>query len=723
MIFAPVFSPWLILLLLLLGLAAVSVQYLLIRKRLGSKRAALISFLRLLALALLISFALNPSRIERREYRPLPSLAVLIDTSQSMNQPGAGGKSRLDEAKSLLLEGQAPLLGDLLKRFDVTLYSAGESLQSLDLKDLATLKAGGKEGRLSEALDSLKGKSVLALVLSDGSLIWEEAKTVDLPLFILPLGDPKGYRDVLIQSLRAPAIGFRGKEVRIDVSVKSYGYPGLNLPVVLKEGNKVLAAQNVRLSENPAEARLSLSFTPERVGQHALQVSIPAQAGENISSNNAVSFSLNVLRDKIRILMVSGNPSMNYRFLRAALKNDPSIDLLSFVILRTPTNILNVPLQEQSLIPFPVETLFSKELGEFDLLIFDNLASHLYIPPGYLGNIRDFVRKGGGFAMLGGSNLLDGGRYGRTPIEEILPVRVAGRDNYRQDSPYGVKLSRAGVGHPMTRLLPNENENLGLWREMPALGGINLLEPRSYKNVLLESSDGASRPILAAGSYGKGRVLVFASDSLWRWSMGMVSKGKGNWPYLRLVERMVRWLTRDPSLDPVQIELTNHDGEPGQAVEVRIKVREEDPSSSGRSPVSFSVLNSDGNKIASELKGSGQSGEYVGSFLPDKEGMYRVRAESAFGVAEESIVVKSPFGDLDAYPNHEKLRKIAAATGGRVIQKSDELLKEIEAHRAKGPGPVVEERTVPLWGGWPVLVLLLLLLGTEWYLRRKWGMV
>jgi hypothetical protein len=163
--------------------------------------------------------------------------------------------------------------------------------------------------------------------------------------------------------------------------------------------------------------------------------------------------------------------------------------------------------------------------------------------------------------------------------------------------------------------------------------------------------------------------------------------------------------------------------ESGQAVEVRIKVREEDPSSSGRSPVSFAVLNAEGNKIASQLKGSGQPGEYVGSFLPDKEGMYRVKAETALGVAEESIAVKSPFGDLDAYPNHEKLRKIAAATGGRVIQSGDELLKEIESHRTKGPGPVVEERAVPLWGWWPALVLILLLLGTEWYLRRRWGMV
>ncbi len=143
----------------------------------------------------------------------------------------------------------------------------------------------------------------------------------------------------------------------------------------------------------PQRQRFLSSFTPEKVGQHTLQISVPTQAGESISANNSASLSINVLRDKIRVLMISGNPSMNYRFMRTALKNDPSIDLLSFVILRTPTNILNVPIQEQSLIPFPVETLFTKELSSFDLLVFDNLPSHLYIPPDYLSNIREFVRK------------------------------------------------------------------------------------------------------------------------------------------------------------------------------------------------------------------------------------------------------------------------------------------------------------------------------------------
>ena len=598
----------------------------------GRTRSLALSLLRLFAVFSLVSFALNPARTEKKEHQVPTPLAVLVDTSQSMGQAGSGGKgSRLDDAKAFLLEGPKSLLNTLAKGFDVRLYSLGESLRPIDAKELSGLKVEGKNGDMNEALEKLRGKESIVILFSDGNLRWQENPASALPTLVLPMGDPEGYRDILIKSVRAPSIAFRGREVPMEVTIKSYGFTGLTLPVVLKEGNKVLAVKNVRIKGNPDEATLSLSFVPEKIGSQTLQISVPAQAGESLTSNNSASFSMKVVRDKIRILMVSGNPSMSYRFMRTALKNDPSIDLLSFVILRTPTDILNVPLQEQSLIPFPVETLFTKELSSFDLVIFDDLPSHLYIDPNYLDNVREFVRGGGAFAMIGGPNLLDGGRYARSPLGDVLPIQVTGREDYRRDSSYDVRLSRAGLNHPITRLMQSEAENIDLWKEMPGLDGINLLTPKSYKNVLMESADGSSRPILTVGDYGKGRVLVLATDYSWKWYMGMVEKGKGTWAYLRLMERIVRWLTKDPSLDPVQIEFAENRAIPGQELEVRVKVRAEGASRDSGGTVSLSVFNPDGAKIGSQLKRSGQSGEYVGSFLPEREGTYRVRVETPGG--------------------------------------------------------------------------------------------
>ena len=429
---APIFPLWLILLLFILGLASVILQFFLIRRRLGHSRALFISILRLGTILFLISFALNPSLVAKKEYKTSPTMAILLDTSLSMGQPGQKGKaSRLDEARTFLMEGQNPLLKSLSEKYEVKLYGLGEPLRAVEAGELARLKPDGEKGDLNAALKELSGKSILAVLLSDGNLKWDGSQS-SLPLFTVPMGDPVEYKDILIKAVKAPALAFRGREVVIDVTIKNYGYAGLMLPVILKDGSKLLTAKNTHIKASPGEVTTSLSFIPDEVGQKNLTISIPQQFGESLVANNSFNLSIKVIRDKIRVLMASGSPSMNYRFMRMALKNDPSVDLLSFVVLRTPSDIINVPIQEQSLIPFPVETLFLKEIKNFDLLIFDNFSYSLYLSPHHLESIKDFVREGGGFAAIGGPHLLDEEGYALTPIGEMLPVRLGGEGGLSQ---------------------------------------------------------------------------------------------------------------------------------------------------------------------------------------------------------------------------------------------------------------------------------------------------
>ena len=718
----PVVPLWLIVLFLSLGFASVLLQYWLLQKRLSRRKALAISLLRLGAISLLISFALNPSFVTRREHNVTPALAILLETSQSMGLSGKGEKgSRLDEARELLLSGPKPLLKSLAERFDVKLYSVGESLTAVETGGVAGLKAGGKRGDLSEALGKLREKNSVAVLLSDGNFGWEDGHSAGLPVLSIPVGDLQDYRDVMIKAIKAPAMAFRDREVVIDATIKSYGYRGLTLPVTLKDGTRLLGAKTVAIDKSPAKVNLSFAFTPEEVGQHNLSVSILPQVGESVVSNNTVNLSLKVVRDKIRVLMVSGNPSMNYRFMRMALKNDPSIDLLSFVILRTPSDILNVPLQEQSLIPFPVETLFTKDLKNFDLLIFDNFSHQFYFNPKYLENVREFVNEGGGLAMIGGPNQFTG--YAGTPVGEVLPIKLARKEDYRRDNPSEVRLTRVGITHPITRVSSDEKDTLNLWREMPPLDGINLLEPKSTGTVLLETRDATPRPIITVGNYGKGRSLVLSTDYSWKWYMGMVAKGKGNWAYFRFMERMVRWLTSDPALGPIQMILPDRPGEVGEEREFKIKMREEGFSSAIRGPVSIAVFNPEGLKVEAKLKSTGQPGEYAGSFVPEKVGTYKVKIETKAGSLEELLVVSGSLEDRDAAPDHERLRRVATSTGGKILAKNDDLLKEIEAYAAKGERHFVEERRVPLWAMMYTLPIILVLLGMEWYWRRRWGLI
>ncbi len=725
---APVFPMGLIMLLFGLALAAVWVQYRVSRAKLGNMRALILSLLRLLAIAVLVAFALNPSLVTTQVHKLSPAIAIVVDTSDTMGQSTVDDPAtRLDKVKALLTEGQLPLLRSLGDKFDVSVYGLSDSLRPLEYGDLAGLTAGGNKGDVAEALQALSAKNSVAVLFSDGNLRWSTSRGQQLSTLTVAVGNPKTYRDILITEVSAPALAFRGREVVIDITVKSYGYQGMTLPVLLQDSGKLLAVRDVRLQTDPAELTTSLSFVSDELGRKDLKISIPQQVGENIFTNNQINLTINVVRDKTRILMVSGSPSMNYRFMRVALKSDPSIDLLSFVILRTPSDILNVPPHEQSLIPFPVETLFLKELTTFDLLIFDNFNYSLFLSPDYLESIRSFVESGGGFALIGGPNLYNEGRDRLSPLGDILPFRFVEEEFYRRDSPVGLRLTRAGAEHPLMRVADDFSEDANglfrFWQQLPPLDGINLFEVKGSADVLLESADGIAWPILTVADYRKGRVLAIASDYAWKWYMGMVASGKGNQFYLRLVHRMVRWLTKDPGLDPVQIILPETAAVAGQEIDVRIRYHGEDPSPRSDAAVSFSIFNPEGVKIPSQLKPTAQRREHLVSFLPRKGGIYRIRVETPFGNLEESMVVAGPLESLDAAPDHDQLKKIAASTGGKYLAPGDDLLSEIEEYARKAEKKFVEEKHLPIWATPFVMAIVLALLSSEWYFRRRWGLI
>jgi hypothetical protein len=269
----------------------------------------------------------------------------------------------------------------------------------------------------------------------------------------------------------------------------------------------------------------------------------------------------------------------------------------------------------------------------------------------------------------------------------------------------------------------NDADLLRFWKEMPPLDGINQMDAKRSSTVLIESADGIPWPILTVSGYGKGRVLALATDYAWKWYMGMVARGKGNQPYLRLVHRMVRWLTKDPSLDPVQIILPEMAASTGQEIDVRIQFHGEDPSKRSGAAVSFSVFNPEGVKTESKLKPTPQLGEYLVSFLPKKGGIYRIKVETPDGHLEESMIVAGPLESLDAAPDHDQLKKIAASTGGKYSSRGDDLFKEIEEYAQKAEKRFVEETRFPMWATPVVMAIVLGLLSSEWYLRRRWGLM
>ena len=557
--------------------------------------------LRLLAFLLIVTFLTNPTVLLQTLQKIAAPLAVLVDSSESTSLPVPDIKesTRLQQGKNVLLQGSRPLMESLARDFDLRLYRFDEHAHAVSREELASLIPDGRATDIVQSVldvqQEYQGTPLAGIVVMSDGIVTAGSAGADAvrhggtPVVTIGLGDPERYRDIQIAAVEAPNFAFLHSSVDIEVTVKSWGYKGQVIPLVLKQEGRILSTSSLVLDADRGTRRVTFTMTPKEVGRYRLSVETPVQVGEVLRTNNLRDFQLQVRRDKIRVLVVSGRPSWNYRFLRRALKSDPSVDLISFIILRTPTDMVNVPDDQLSLIPFPTNRLFTEELGNFDLLIFDNFSYLLYFPMLYLENIRKFVIDGGAFVMFGGDQSFDLGGFTNTPIEEILPIALERAGQGYVHTRVKMELTPEGLQHPITKLAPSAEDTQRIWQEMPPLRGFNQARrPKPEAVTLGVTSDGQFNrlPLMAAMQYGEGRTLAFLSDQLWRWNFEMVGAQGGNHHYLNMVHQMVRWLVKEPGLRPVQLFSDKETYQVGDSVALRMRVLDHD-----FSPAPGAVLN------------------------------------------------------------------------------------------------------------------------------------
>jgi uncharacterized membrane protein len=709
--------------------------------------ALVVTGLRLLAFALIIAFLTNPTvLLQTLQKIPIP-LAVLVDSSESTALPVAhiGEGTRLQQGKDVLLRGSRPLLESLARDFDLRLYRFDEHAHAISHDELASLTSDGRATDIMQSLLDVQQEYrdtplAGAVVISDGivtagSVGVDAARQGNMPVVTIGLGDPDRYRDIQIAAVEAPNFAFVHSSVDIEVTVKSWGYKGQVVPLVLKQEGHILSTSSLLLDADRATRRATFTMTPKDVGRYRLSVETPVQVGETLHTNNQRDFQLQVRRDKIRVLVVSGRPSWNYRFLRRALKSDPSVDLISFIILRTPTDAVNVPDDQLSLIPFPTNRLFTEELGNFDLLIFDNFSYLLYFPMLYLENIRKFVAEGGAFAMFGGDQSFDLGGFTNTPIEEILPITLERLGQGYVNGRVKMELTPEGLQHPITKLAPSAEDTQRIWQEMPALRGFNLARrPKPEAVTLGVMADGqfSRLPLLAAMQVGEGRTLAFLSDQLWRWNFEMVGTQGGNHHYLNMVHQMVRWLVKEPSLRPVQLFSDKDAYQLGEAVALRVKVLDHDFSPASAAVLNLIVHDPDGKSTRVNTLPTSEPGEFQATLNAEHLGAFRVEVDARLGdrsLGQDVLiyeVTSSTAESLHGSPDHETLRQLAAASAGRFFTASEveadfgAVLRDILKRDLQYK--IVEERALHLRHTPSAFLILVGLFGVEWFVRRRAGL-
>ena len=712
-------------------------------------------------------------------------IAVLVDGSESMSLSESQAQPSRAERAARAVAQAKPALDELRKNARLDFYTFAERLSPSTEEALAAPHQvpHGEATRLREALASLRtryeGRDLAGVVvLSDGvdngrlgqgfaaggldAESLDFLKALDAPVHTEWTGRP-GLHDVAIARLFADDFAFVRTAVQIEavvrvVGAEEAGWIDRTLPVTLRKDGVPVRTVEITVEKGKTDYRVAFPFTPDRVGKYLYEISTPPLAGEALVENNARPFLLKIIRDKIRVLQVAGRPSWDERFLRGLLKHDPNVDLISFFILRTPTDLELVSNDELSLIPFPTEELFQEQLRSFDVVFLQNFNYAPYGIGAYLGEIKRYVEEGGGLAMLGGDLSFALGGYQHTPVADLLPVELGDESapDERVDlASFRLQLTPEGRGHPITALKLGVEDNAKLWAELPELSGTNIVARARPNATVLgvhptrRSADGKPLPVLTVGEAQKGRVLALTSDSSWHWGFGAGGEGR---TYQRFWENAIRWLIKDPSLSFLRVETDQSEYGRGQRIGIDVRALGPDYRPLKDVQVSLAVTripsalepNLNGappQVIATRAGKTDEDGElHVELGLRPKDGAgseatldvalagggYLVTARAQLGgrptEEDEVFLVRAGGRELEEpEARDDLLRRVSAATGGSYHLLDEGLVFSGMRFHPPRVVRVNKHRDVELWSRWWMLLIAAGCLGLNWALRRRWG--
>ena len=483
--------------------------------------------IRTAGLALIVLALANPS-LTREDRDPLSSVAVVVvDKSPSQN---FGDRVRQTE------EARAAIVGRLsrIPGLDVRVVEAGQSDGETDGTRLFTALG-------STLADVPADRIAGAIMITDGRVHDVPADAGALgfaaPVHALITG-VKNERDRRVALIAAPRFGIVGQTQTITYQVEDQGANERSAVVTIRRDGEVVETRSVPIG------------TPQRIdipiphgGPNIVEIEAAPLAGELTPVNNRAVVNIDGVRDKLRVLLVSGEPNAGERTWRNLLKSDASVDLVHFTILRPPEKQDATPINELSLIAFPTRELFQQKIGEFQLIIFDRYARQGVLPMIYFDNITRYVRDGGAVLVAAGPDYASQTSIWRTPLDAILPAEPSGRVTERG---FRARLTELGKRHPVTRDLDGSADDPPHWSEW-----FRLIDARKAAGTaVMQGAD--DKPLLILSREGEGRVALLLSDQLWLWARGF----QGGGPHLDLLRRLSHWLMKEPELEEESLRLT-----------------------------------------------------------------------------------------------------------------------------------------------------------------------
>jgi len=713
--------------------------------------------LRVVALIMLLLSLFRPVITFERISIEKEDLLFLVDNSLSMKIADLpNSPSRLRRVQNNL-----EVINQLLeKNFHLSYYGfASLAVPCESVDEVKQLKPDGESTNIADAVKNTvknfdKNKVAGVIVFTDGNdnsgrPVLEELRALKVKIYSVGVGtrlrEQKAFKDVVVTGVLFDRFLTINDTAEFEVLVDAIGFKNAKIPVELldSDGNHI-SRQQVVLDDIEGGQKVRFEYRPEKRGKFTLEARVPKLAEETIPENNSQMFEVEVIDAAIKVLYIEGSPRNESKFLMRALQFDPNVEIASYVQIRQGVFWKRASIEGLDL---GDELPVSKEdYDKFDIVMIGDLDYNFFNSTNYRalpGIIKNFVEKGEGFIMIGGTHSFGPGGYGGTAFEEILPVFCGDRSVGQFKDQFHLSLTAEGAAHPIfggyTHFFARPRA-AALEKLPPLMGSVILPRAKPGATVLAINPEGKNEfgnyPVLAVQQYGKGRTAALAVDSTWRWFFQMKPLGKDS-PYIKFWAQLLRWVaSRSLIEEGTEMGITAYVDksyyQPGEKVMFYAQAREKDGLLTNKAAINAELLKPEGQEAKFALRMlAGASGNYEAEFEPPQAGKYEFKIsgeldKQKLGEVQIEFVVGKPMVEYEKLDlNEEFLKNLALSTRGKYypLVSAEQLAQGL----IKGQKVSKEVRKIGPWRRKSFMGILfglfVLFITIEWILRKRYELI
>jgi len=727
------FPIWVAVIILIISFAIVIFSYYRTDKPLNRRSRYILIALRILAIGVILFCLLDPTVVMKEETIRKSNVLVLVDDSQSMSLADSGEKTtRIDDVKNVLTskDGLKSIIESLDEHFNTQLYQF--SSEVTPVKELSSLKAQGNLTDIGKAItktvDDWKGQPVAGIVLitdgghNSGEDPIRSAQKASVPIYTIGVGQTKLPRDISVSRVEVSPVAYMDHALPVRVAISSNGYDGREVRIKLNQSDNfgsLKDSTSLKLDSRLGEQIVNLQTKPQQEGTIKYTVSVSSAPDELTQQNNTYAFFVKVVKTKLKVLYIEGNPRWEFTFLNRAFQKDPNVEV----------NYLIATKQGGYYPQFPPKTFpnTKNDFSSYDVMILGNISPSFFKNE-QLSMIKDFVEnRGGSTIFLGGEKSYGDGGFGESMLRDILPIDIGQNGAREIKAQFNPVLTQQGMTHPITRLSDDPQENTAIWRDLPPISrfysGIGI---KSGATVLAENQQ-EKRPFIAFQRYGKGMVLMIAGDDLWQWAFGAYPFGGDDSYYRKFWSGTIRWLASvRTQADQVSVTTRKQTYSRDEKVRVTAYVYNEnyDPVNDAQIKAQVQTPAKTTRDLIFTLE---ENGRYTTEFSPTMDGSYKIDVEAQRNGnligknSTEFIVQTATLEFLNTQLNEPLLKEIADISGGSYYKING--ISEIPSSIKETKDTVVSTRERSIWDNAFVLIAVIALLTTEWLIRKRKGLV